>query len=105
MRLVKLQAAHSRVAPAHEEPETTRFTLEGTITDAAGITLEDLKNEVFITLRSDLNFDAWIAPIRTSCRIQGVLHRMYQSTCIMPIRPFQLEPGDCLATEFSLRIY
>ncbi|MDR0723521.1 MAG: DUF1925 domain-containing protein [Treponema sp.] len=105
VRLVKLQAAQSTVTPTHEEPETSSFALEGTITDAAGITLEDLKNEVFITLRSDLNFDAWIMPIRTSCRIQGALHRMYQSTCIMPIRPFLLEPGDCLATEFSLRIY
>ncbi|MDR2632683.1 MAG: DUF1925 domain-containing protein [Treponema sp.] len=79
---------------------------EGTlITDTECITFEDLKNEVCITLKSDLAFDAWILPIRTPCRIHGVLHQMYQSTCIMPLRPFVLEPGDCLATEFSLRIY
>jgi hypothetical protein len=28
-----------------------------------------------------------------------------QSTCIMPLSPFLLAPRDCLATEFSLRIY
>ncbi|MDR1987178.1 MAG: DUF1925 domain-containing protein [Treponema sp.] len=105
VRLVKFPAAPS-TTPASEEPETASLALEGTvITDAEGITLEDLKNEVFITLKSDLNFDAWIVPIRTPCRIQGALHPMYQSTCIMPIRPFVLEPGDCLAAEFSLRIY
>ncbi|MDR1031303.1 MAG: DUF1926 domain-containing protein [Treponema sp.] len=75
------------------------------ITDVAGITFEDLKNEVFITLSSDQNFDAWIIPIRTPCPIKGVLRTLYQSTCIMPLRPFVLGPGDCLNTEFSLRIY
>ncbi|MHB9291519.1 4-alpha-glucanotransferase [Hollandina sp. SP2] len=104
VRLVRLPAAPRGLIP--EEPETASLALEEmVITDAEGITLEDLKNEVFITLKSDLNFDAWIVPIRTPCPIQGALHQMYQSTCIMPIRPFLLEPGDCLALEFSLRIY
>ncbi|MDR1301707.1 MAG: DUF1925 domain-containing protein [Treponema sp.] len=98
--------AKIRLAEKNEEPENEVFVSEGTIiTDVAGITFEDLKNEVFITLSSDQNFDTWIIPIRTPCPIKGVLRTLYQSTCIMPIRPFVLGPGDCLNTEFSLRIY
>ncbi|MDR2394224.1 MAG: DUF1926 domain-containing protein [Treponema sp.] len=98
VRLVQHQAAQRTLSPTHET--------EGTcITDTDGITFEDLRNEACITLKSDFAFDAWILPIRTPCRIKGELHRLYQSTCIMPLRPFLLEPGDCLAVEFSLRIY
>lgn len=75
------------------------------ISGTAEITLEDLKNEVCLTLKSDLDFEAWVLPVRTRCPVQGTFLELYQSTCIMPIRPFYLEPGDCLAVEFSLRLY
>jgi hypothetical protein len=69
-----------------------------------GLELRDLKNELTLSLSSGLPFDGWILPIRTRCRINGVIADYYQSTCIMPIQPVSLEPGACWKTEFKLRI-
>jgi hypothetical protein len=110
VRLVKLQfkeknEQEEKNHPKEEQEKEVSASTEMLITDVEGITFEDIKNEVFITLRCDQNFDTWIIPIRTPCPIKGVLRTLYQSTCIMPIRPFVLGPGDCLKIEFSLRIY
>ncbi|MDR1956396.1 MAG: DUF1926 domain-containing protein [Treponema sp.] len=96
-----------RLAPARSEDATgaKEKKTEGMLMTGVGeLTFQDLKNEVFITLRSDQPFDAWIMPIRTCCRVQGVLRRMYQSTCIMPIKPVRIEPGKRFETEVCLTI-
>jgi hypothetical protein len=77
----------------------------GEVRDIEGLECEDIKNEALISLVSDRNFTAWIVPIRTRCRIDGVITDQYQSTCVMPVMEAALEPGEQWDAEFKLRIY
>lgn len=74
------------------------------ITDRRDITFQDIKNETLIKLTSNRNFDAWIRHIRSFCPCRGVLKELYQSTCIMPIKPVSLEPDENFQIEFQLQI-
>jgi hypothetical protein len=77
----------------------------GQLPDITAVELQDLKNEVIINLSADRNFDAWINPIRTRCRINGVMTDHYQSTCVTLVKRLSLAPGESWETEFRLRIY
>jgi hypothetical protein len=76
----------------------------GELPDTAAVEIQDLKNEVIINLSSDRNFDAWIYPVRTRCRINGRVADHYQSTCVTLVRPISLAPGESLEFEFRLRL-
>lgn len=66
--------------------------------------IEDLENEVPLSLTSNLPFDLWLQPIRTRCRIDGATVDEYQSTCLMPIKSLILAPGESWETQFTLKI-
>ncbi|MDR2029589.1 MAG: DUF1926 domain-containing protein [Treponema sp.] len=78
---------------------------EGELADLEGIEFRDIKNEVSLSLRSGFPFDGWILPIRTRCRINGLITDQYQSTCLMPVQPVSLVPGGIWETEFRLRVF
>jgi len=67
------------------------------------LVLEDLENEVSVSLVSTGPFDLWLIPIKTTCRIGALVGDHYQSTCCMPVRPVILAPGESWETRFSLR--
>jgi hypothetical protein len=76
----------------------------GELVNTAGIELQDLKNEVIINVTSDRNFDAWLVPLRTQCRIYGKDTGVYQSTCIVPVKKISLAPGERWETGFTLKL-
>ncbi|MDR2110503.1 MAG: DUF1926 domain-containing protein, partial [Spirochaetaceae bacterium] len=71
--------------------------------DAGGLEFLDIRNEVIISLLSTGDFTLWISPVRTRCRIGGVLTDQYQSTCVMPLREVSLLPGETWETEFTVK--
>ncbi|QQO07954.1 alpha-amylase/4-alpha-glucanotransferase domain-containing protein [Breznakiella homolactica] len=72
--------------------------------DIAGIEFQDVKNETILHFNSDGNFNCFIMPVRTRCRIGGVIGDYYQSTCVLPLKRVSLEPGESWNTAYSLRI-
>jgi hypothetical protein len=64
---------------------------------AGTLEFRDIKNEAVISLESGRNFDARIFPVRNGLG-------EYQSTCIMPLLPVSLKPGETWEIAFSLRI-
>jgi hypothetical protein len=64
---------------------------------AGGLEFRDIKNEAVIGLEADRNFDARIVPVRNGSG-------EYQSTCVMPLLPVSLKPGESWEIAFSLRI-
>jgi hypothetical protein len=102
--------------PGDEETLLRILTVDGGIKKAlppdsreihhiTGIEFQDLQNETIVSLFSGSPFDLWLLPIRTRYRINGEMTDQYQSTCIMPIQPVSLGPGERFETEFRLRIY
>jgi hypothetical protein len=77
----------------------------GEFTAMSAIEFQDLKNETIVNLLSNRPFDLWLIPIHTRCRIYGEMTEQYQSTCIMPIHPVSLEPGERFEIEYRLRVY
>jgi alpha-amylase len=67
------------------------------------LTIEDVRNGLPIFLSSAGQFDVWVFPVRTRCRIDGIVADHYQSTCCMPVKPVILAPGEEWETRFSLR--
>jgi hypothetical protein len=64
---------------------------------AGALEFRDIKNEAVISLESGRNFDARIFLVRNGSG-------EYQSTCIMPLLPVSLKPGESWEISFSLRI-
>jgi hypothetical protein len=93
-----------RIYAPREERKEALAELPGTLPDTAAVELQDLKNEVIISLGSDRKFDAWINPIRTWCRIGGKMTDQYQSTCVSLVKKITLNPRETLETEFCLRM-
>jgi hypothetical protein len=74
--------------------------LEPLVHEAEGIKIQDLKNEVQITLGSKKTFSACVIPIRTS---GGNGPALYQSTCVTPLQEAVIPPGETWTTEFTLK--
>ncbi len=72
--------------------------------DLDELILEDLANDLPLSLTSDLAFDAWVLPIRTRCRLDGKITDAYQSTCIMPIKSVILAPEESWETVYRLSV-
>jgi hypothetical protein len=70
---------------------------ETLVRGTGALEFKDLKNEAVISLEAGRNFDARIFPVRNGSG-------EYQSTCIMPMLPVSLEPGETWEITFSLRI-
>ncbi|MDR2900150.1 MAG: DUF1926 domain-containing protein [Treponema sp.] len=78
---------------------------DGNLNTASGLELQDMKNEVVITLLFDTPSNVWILPIRTLCRINGNITEQYQSTCVMPVKKLALKPQESYKTVFTLKFY
>ena len=66
--------------------------------------IEDGENDLSISLIGKTPFDLWLLPIATRCRLDGVVGDHYQSTCLMPVRPVILAPGESWETSYTLKI-
>jgi hypothetical protein len=65
-----------------------------------GLKIQDLKNEVQITVASACPFDGRIAAVRIS---GAEAESLYQASCLMPVFPLSLESGETWTNEFSLK--
>jgi hypothetical protein len=76
----------------------------GEFSRASALEFQDIKNEIILNLEADSPLDFWVFPIRTTCRIDGVIGDYYQSTCVIPAQRLTLKPGDSQKFQFSFRI-
>ncbi|MDR1353297.1 MAG: DUF1926 domain-containing protein [Treponema sp.] len=68
------------------------------------IELDDLENELIITLSCDKAFDAHIVPVYADCPVYGREQRLYQSTCVLPVTRLSLESGGSWSADYTLRL-
>lgn len=59
------------------------------------VSFKDRKNDIIISLVSDIPYDAWQFPVFSPASV-------YQSTCVMPIQEVLLAPGKQWKTGFQL---
>jgi hypothetical protein len=76
----------------------------GELPDSRTVELDDLKNELIITLSCDKAFDAHFVPEYASCPVYGKEKRFYQSTCVVPVTRLSLESGASWSAEYTLRL-
>jgi hypothetical protein len=76
----------------------------GELGAAEGIEFQDLKNEVILSLSGEIPGNYWIFPVRTRCRMDGIIGDYYQSTCIIPAIRLRLKPGESHKIQFTLKI-
>lgn len=74
------------------------------IRDLDELVIDDLKNEIPLSLTSSGSFDAWIIPIYSYGRVNADLAYQYQSTCIMPQKAVILAPQESWNIQFSLSL-
>ncbi|MDR1411650.1 MAG: DUF1926 domain-containing protein, partial [Spirochaetaceae bacterium] len=77
---------------------------QGELSDAQTIELDDLENELIITLSCDRAFDAHFVPVYADCPVYGRGRRLYQSTCVLPVTRLSLESGGAWSAEYTLRL-
>jgi hypothetical protein len=70
--------------------------------DADLLKFQDLKNEAIISLGADRPFNAWIFPRRTAPET-GDGPGLYQSSCVTPVFPAILKPGESWTLAFTLK--
>jgi hypothetical protein len=68
------------------------------------VELDDLENELIITLSCDKTFDAHFAPVYASCPVYGKEQRLYQSTCVLPVTHLSLESAASWSAEYTLKL-
>jgi hypothetical protein len=90
--------------PAGGNSGKTKFPGTAELSGVEGVELQDIKNETVIGLTPDRPCDIWIRPVKTLCRIGGVIAEHYQAVCVMPVHEAALEPGGSWETAFKLRI-
>lgn len=84
------------------EEDRALFEGEGRGIDA--LRLRDAAGDSSVSLLSSSAFDVFIRVVRSDCAVGGRMDRIYQSTCIVPVRPVVLAPGESWETEFALRL-
>jgi hypothetical protein len=70
--------------------------------DADLLKFQDLKNEAIISLGADKPFNAWIFSRRTALETQPG-PGLYQSSCVVPVFPVTLKPGESWKLTFTLK--
>jgi hypothetical protein len=81
-----------------KRPQNPPFQ-EGSFEAAGVLELQDLRNEVLISLEASQSFGGRVFPV-----YGGETGEAYQSTCILPRFPFHLEPGEDARLELRLRL-
>ncbi len=74
----------------------------GEVFGAQTCILEDSAHDLAIALAADRPLDWWLYPLKTRCRLNGVVGEYYQSTSIAPLVPVVLAPGESWSTTFTL---
>ncbi|MDR2784428.1 MAG: DUF1926 domain-containing protein, partial [Treponema sp.] len=77
---------------------------KGELPGARTVELDDLENELIITLSCDKTFNAHFAPVYASCLVYGKEQRFYQSTCVLPVTRLSLESGASWSAEYTLKL-
>jgi hypothetical protein len=77
-------------------------SMDGGAEQVSGVKLQDMKNEVIISIVADKLFDVAISPVRTFSE-DG--RGAYQSTNILPIKRISLEPEERFEIEFTMSMY
>jgi hypothetical protein len=70
--------------------------------DADLLKFQDLKNEAIISLGADRPFNAWIFPRKTAPETRDG-PGLYQSSCVTPVFPVILKPGESWKLALSLK--
>jgi hypothetical protein len=70
--------------------------------DAELLKFQDIKNEAIINLGADRPFDAWIFPRRTAPETRPG-PGFYQSSCVEPVFPGTLKPGESWKLTVTLK--
>lgn len=65
--------------------------------------INDSRNRVLIGFEADMGFGLWSLPVETS-PLPGGAEKLYQSTCLLPIWRFKLEPGGQWKLRISLSL-
>lgn len=82
--------------------EKTAVSPRGEVFGAQSCILEDSAHDLAITLGAERPLDWWLYPLKTRCRLNGVVGEYYQSTSIAPLVPVVLAPGESWSTTFTL---
>ncbi|MDR0452761.1 MAG: hypothetical protein LBH15_06930, partial [Treponema sp.] len=77
---------------------------QGELSGTQAVELDDLENELIITLSCNRTFDAHFVPVYADCPVYGRERRLYQSTCVLPVTRLSLESGDAWSAEYTLRL-
>jgi hypothetical protein len=77
---------------------------EGELPGSRAVELDDLENELIITLSCDKTFNVHFAPVYASCPIYGQEQRLYQSTCVLPVTRLSLKSGASWSAEYTLKL-
>ncbi|MDR0998174.1 MAG: DUF1926 domain-containing protein [Treponema sp.] len=72
------------------------------VRDADLLKFQDLKNEAIISLGADRPFNAWIFPRRTALETRPG-PGLYQSSCLIPVFPAAIKPGESWKLTFTLK--
>jgi hypothetical protein len=83
------------------KPGAADVPVSGHLRDADCLKIQDMKNEVQITLSSGKPFDGHIAPVYVNDSDKG--EKFYQAYCVMPLFPLTLEAGSSWEVEFTLK--
>jgi hypothetical protein len=75
----------------------------GELPGVEAVEMDDLENELIITLSCDRTFDAHFVPVYASCLVYGKERRLYQSTCIIPVTRLSLQSGASWSAEYALK--
>jgi 4-alpha-glucanotransferase len=83
------------------KPDAADVPVSSLLREADCLKIQDIKNEVQITLASGKPFDGQIAPVYSGDSDKG--EKLYQAYCVMPLFPLTLEAGQSWDTELALK--
>ncbi|MCL2128110.1 MAG: DUF1926 domain-containing protein [Treponema sp.] len=75
--------------------------LQPLLRGADGLKIQDIRNEVQITLSASRPFDGRISPVYTDDDQGGA--KLYQALCVMPLFPVTVASGESWSVEFTLK--
>lgn len=86
------------------DPRTEVGAEKGAHCGVTEVRVEDLVNELVVTVSAGEPFEWWILPVRTISLKNGELTTGYQSTAMLPRCPLSLQVGESQKLAFSIRI-
>jgi hypothetical protein len=90
-----------RVDQHHRRDIGTDPVIEPGTTD---VLVEDVTNDVVLSLSSSLPAELWSLPVDTSFQTRGGIERYHQSTCLLLRFPLNLDPDEAWENHLELRL-